>query len=587
MVIRKCALAIAFIFAILLSGCSDEEKEIPKPKYFDLDEVQEFPIKDFKEVDMAETRLNAVIYDITLPKGSSSNTYCMYGKDIYYAVDYPDPMQIGEEFKKENSASIWRYSIDTKKSELIYQCNYEYWVGIDSIKCNGNILIWSEYSYIDGGKVYWRDIKNTDSSKIIFMDDKNASFATFNPVFAGEDVYWFGENKLNRYDFEEGSILTEEDNLSLSSKFQRLYINESMYGMCKLNENGRYDLIIRNMETETEEVIEISEVPDNIVCNSRYCAWFIESFTGNKNFIYIYNYEYQQMMKINVGGASSFILIDNLLIVNGESVVTAYNIDTKEKTKVVLDTTGDIFLGSDNNVYGKWYNRQEAVLSILNITTGDKNKIPEVEDETTAKPKDNPNYDTDIINITEWEEYIVDPNDRYKTTMFRPKKIVVRGVEYVYTYNSKLAAITGSDGTDIKLEYSTGDEHYIIEHKNGKTVKYLEYTPYFSNPTGYVAYAFEYEGKRYTYVFDILDRIRDILDEDGNKVASYKYTSLEKGTSIEVTNYTDDNIGDVNSIRYKGYYVDAATGFAFYHKNIYNVINLNDVNLIEMFDPMS
>ena len=48
MVIRKCALAIAFIFAILLSGCSDEEKEIPKPKYFDLDEVQEFPIKDFK-----------------------------------------------------------------------------------------------------------------------------------------------------------------------------------------------------------------------------------------------------------------------------------------------------------------------------------------------------------------------------------------------------------------------------------------------------------------------------------------------------------------------------------------------------------
>ena len=55
---------------------------------------------------------------------------------------------------------------------------------------------------------------------------------------------------------------------------------------------------------------------------------------------------------------------------------------------------------------------------------------------------------------------------------------------------------------------------------------------------------------------------------------------------MKVTNYTDDNIGDVNSLRYKGYYVDAATGFAFYHKNIYNVINLNDVNLIEMFDPM-
>ena len=80
----------------------------------------------------------------------------------------------------------------------------------------------------------------------------------------------------------------------------------------------------------------------------------------------------------------------------------------------------------------------------LETTIGELETPQEIET-TTSEPETTPKndkakYDTDKINITEWEEYIVDPNDRYKTTMFRPKKMEVEGIEYTYTYTDEFSA---------------------------------------------------------------------------------------------------------------------------------------------------
>ena len=202
------------------------------------------------------------------------------------------------------------------------------------------------------------------------------------------------------------------------------------------------------------------------------------------------------------------------------------------------------------------------------------------EPETTSK-KDNSKYDTDRIEIVEWEEYIVDSDDPLKTTMFRPKKIEVEGVEYTYTYDGVLTSIKGTDGTDIRLEYFVTDENFLTEYKNGRTVKYIRE----NTGKGYEIIGFEYEGQKYTYVYGSPSRIDGIADENGNIVAKYKYTNMEKGTSIEVINCTDDNIGDVNSLRYTGHYEDEATGFSFYFDKVYNVVNQENVEMIEMFEP--
>ncbi len=227
-------------------------------------------------------------------------------------------------------------------------------------------------------------------------------------------------------------------------------------------------------------------------------------------------------------------------------------------------------------------------------TTIGEPETPQEIETTTGEPETTPKndkakYDTDKINITEWEEYIVDPNDRYKTTMFRPKKIEVEGIEYTYTYTdgNRLMAITGIDGTDIKLEHFPESDCYIRECKNGRIVKYIKKnSDKFVHGREFEIIGFEHDGKIYTYSYDLLDRIRDISDENGTIVAKYIYSSIENGTSIEVINYTDDNIGDINSLRYTGHYVDEATGFSFYFNKVYNVVNQENVELIEMFDPM-
>ena len=188
---------------------------------------------------------------------------------------------------------------------------------------------------------------------------------------------------------------------------------------------------------------------------------------------------------------------------------------------------------------------------------------PEPEKVTTAiTPKDESNYDSERIKITKW--------DITQNGIRIPLMITVDDVEYEYTYGDGigLESIKGSDGTSIELKYC---EVHMEETKNGRSVKYFyDYDPY-----GNRAYdGFEYEGKRYTYQYNIMPFITGVLDENNKLVAEYKYIpKSQKGYEIQVTNHTEDNIGYVNSVRYVGYYYDEVTGFVFKGGEVNNAVS--------------
>lgn len=549
MIIRKCALALAFIFAILLSGCSDEETEAPKPKYFDLNEVAKYPHTGYKETDITKTCLKVGKHDIPLPEDAGCGAFCVYGNNVYYSVQYIGLIHIGVEFKEEYNTSIWRYRTDTKENELIYQYDLDYCVDIFDMKCNGDVIVWSEWHRYNSCRVKYFDLQNIDEPVEIITEGEG-SLSEINMMLSYDSVYW-----------------VEEVN----------------------GEKGKYSIIIHNTAKGTEEVVEVSEEIEILACNSRFCIG--KPDTSYSDCIYVYNIEYKQMIKMEMEKFYQCVLMDNMVIVSAEAGVTAYNLDKKEKTLLATDTCYSIYRGNDNNAYIAMNNTWLGEMHILNITMGEMIEKPteETTEKPTEKPFDNSKYDKSKINILEWEEYIEDPNDRYETTMFRPQKISVEGVEYIYTYtdNNRLLSIAGSNGTDIQLEHNSESDCYIREYKNGRNIKYIlkpSDIPVVGRPFEIIG--FEYDGNIYTYRYDIFNRISGIMDKDGVIVAKYKYVGLEKCTSIEVTNCTEDNIGDVNSLRYEGHYVDEATGFSFYFANIYNVINMENVDLIEMFDPM-
>ena len=183
------------------------------------------------------------------------------------------------------------------------------------------------------------------------------------------------------------------------------------------------------------------------------------------------------------------------------------------------------------------------------------------EETTTSEPQDESNYDNERIKVTKW--------DMNKIGTRIPIKIVVDDVTYEYIYNEYLLfqGINGSDGTSIELNIC---DEYDEEKKNGRIVKYFvsdEMAP------GELYDGFEYEGKKYTYQYNDMLFISGVLDSDNNIVAEYKYILGSKGDRIEVINHTEDNLGEVNSVRYRGQYYDEITGFIFWGSEVYNMVN--------------
>lgn len=183
------------------------------------------------------------------------------------------------------------------------------------------------------------------------------------------------------------------------------------------------------------------------------------------------------------------------------------------------------------------------------------------EETITTTPKNEANYDAERIKVTKWDM------NSYGTRI--PLKIVVNDIEYEYDYDvsdESIFSIKGSDGTSIELLF---EAEFSEENKNGRIVKYF----YKKNMYPIVQYnGFEYEGKKYTYQYGKDVYITGILDADNKLVAEYRYIQGNKGDEVEVVNYTEDNIGDVNSVRFNSQYYDEITGFVI-QGEAYNIVN--------------
>ena len=86
---------------------------------------------------------------------------------------------------------------------------------------------------------------------------------------------------------------------------------------------------------------------------------------------------------------------------------------------------------------------------------------------------------------------------------------------------------------------------------------------------------FIYDGKEYFYQEGDEEYpywVKYICDENNNKVAEYEYVENDAGIiECRVINYTEDNIGDINPIRYEEDYCDSETGIIASHSSYYYV----------------
>ena len=94
---------------------------------------------------------------------------------------------------------------------------------------------------------------------------------------------------------------------------------------------------------------------------------------------------------------------------------------------------------------------------------------------------------------------------------------------------------------------------------------------------------FRYNGSEYYYIKNAQNDVIGIINAAGTIVAQYSYDAW--GKVLSINNYTTSNIGDLNPIRYRGYYYDTETGLyyvssRYYDPEVGRFINADDIGYL-------
>ena len=123
---------------------------------------------------------------------------------------------------------------------------------------------------------------------------------------------------------------------------------------------------------------------------------------------------------------------------------------------------------------------------------------------------------------------------------------------YTYTtLSGKVMRQTWGDNNALEFVYDDGNQPFAVIYKHGQTTEL------------------------YYYVLNAQGDVSAILDSGGKIAASYDYDAWGNCT---VYNSSDAAIGDLNPLRYRGYYYDAETGFYYLQSRYYDFANYRFIN---------
>ena len=130
------------------------------------------------------------------------------------------------------------------------------------------------------------------------------------------------------------------------------------------------------------------------------------------------------------------------------------------------------------------------------------------------------------------------------------------------------------DMAGVRSSKQVGDTTYSYTTLSGKVMRQawgdnnaLEFVYDDSSQPFAMIYKHGSEAELYYYLVNAQGDVAAILDSSGTMVASYNYNAWG---SCTVYNSSDAAIGDLNPLRYRGYYYDAETGFYYLQSRYYD-----------------
>ena len=319
--------------------------------------------------------------------------------------------------------------------------------------------------------------------------------------------------------------------------------------------------------------------------------------TGYKklNYEYIYNDENQkidQTPKMEI-------------LPNGEKIVYSYDISgnithkvkienetIKENINYQYDASGRLikekcYDGTNFKYnYGYKYNQSGDILEKIEYNISDVIISKEVYNYSTTNSSqllsiNKINTNNEIIEtktITYLEE------DPFRPATYKNNNLTWNGKRLTsygtntYKYNS--------EGIRISKTTSEGEYKYLLDgNKIIKEIKPTNKEIYYHYDEKEELVGFNYNAKEYFYIRDITGNITNIIDSNGTIKVSYEYDAWGKVINID----GDEDLIEINSYLYKGYYYDKETQLFYCNSRYYSpeLCRWISPDSIEYLDPQS
>ena len=248
-------------------------------------------------------------------------------------------------------------------------------------------------------------------------------------------------------------------------------------------------------------------------------------------------------------------------------------------TGYTYDANGNITEIKENSVVKESYTYD----SLNQLKTVTRNNI------TTSYEYDNNGNITEVkqngaviksytYGDSEWKDLLTGFNGQSISYDIIGNPLTYRGKAMTWERGRRLAGITEGDNA---ITYTYDDSGLRLSKTvNGITTEYVVIAGtlageisggnklmFLYDESG-TKYGFIYNGATYYYNLNLQGDVTGIFDSTGTDVVQYTYD--EWGKLLSVTGTLADTVGQINPIRYRGYYYDSETGFYYLQSRYYD-----------------
>ena len=464
---------------------------------------------------------------------------------------------------------------------------YEYSLDTDQMEPT-SISIYAEEKLNDGTSIY--EIDNPNDERIIQNE--------LSQIRIMKDTY---ANTKTMYKYNKDNICIEETTYDLTTKERKTQIQytiennvlksyttkdvtygEEYQSTTNYTYNHHNNIKQETIMTKTNQTISIQYTYDNyqriktIGYNTKTEEYIYE---GSKLKTYITPYSQTQYV-LTYDPLGRIKQIQQNQEQKQTYTYNHFGYLTKEINKTneityIYDEVGNITRKIVSNL------KNEPIYDIqYTYDTKDKNKLIQVTNNTNTRAI---TYD-EIGNITTYN------NQTFDYTRGRlVSKVSKENERYTYTYNQNNQRIK-KETPEQRIEY-TYINHKLIKElilsKRGIPLYEINYIYTTSKLIG-----FEYNEEMYFYEYDSIGNIIGIYDKTNTLLATYTYDGYGNHKVIDSTNQENKEesfIGNINKIRYKGYYYDEETQLFYCNSRYYSpeLCRFISPDSIEYLDPQS